>query len=334
MVWFRSHLGILRRALARHPLAASIAQRLFMAGFTLLLVSILIFVGTDLLPGDVAHATLGQEADAATLSAFRESLGLGGSAPARYWNWLNAILGGDAGLSYANRRAVAPDLWLRLGNTLFLAGVSAAFFVPVSIALGVASAMWHNSRFDRFTNIGGLTIVSLPEFLIGYLLILVFAAQLEWFPSLSAITPEMPLAEKLYAVILPGLTLSLGIIVYIMRMTRSAVLAVMAQPYIQMAQLKGVPRGRIVLVHALPNALTPIIQVVAFNLAYMIVGVVLVEVVFVYPGIGQYLVDAVAKRDVNVVQACGLIFGCAYIGINLVADMLCIFFNPRLRYPR
>jgi len=323
-----------RRVAARHPLAAQIIRRLGMAALTLLLVSVLIFVGTDLLPGDVAHATLGQEADAAALQAIRDSLGINASAPVRYWQWLTNILGGDAGLSYANRRAVAPDLWLRLGNTMFLAGMSALFFVPLSIALGIASALWHNSRFDRVTNIVGLTVVSLPEFLIGYLLILVFASQLELFPSLAAITPGMPLADKLYAIALPALTLSLGIIVYIMRMTRSAILAAMAQPYIEMARLKGVPRGRIVLLHALPNALAPIIQVVAFNLAYMIVGVVLVEVVFVYPGIGEYLVDDVAKRDVNVVQACGLIFGCVYIGINLVADMLGILVNPRLRYPR
>lgn len=334
MVWFRPHPWGFRRALARHPLAVHVCQRLAMASLTLLLVSILIFVGTDLLPGDVAHATLGQEADAAALDAVRESLGLTASAPMRYWNWLTAILGGDAGLSYANRRAVAPDMWLRLGNTMFLAGVSAIVFVPLSIALGIASAMWHDSRLDRFTNIAGLTVVSLPEFLIGYLLILVFAVQLELFPSLSAITPDMPFTEKLYAIVLPALTLSLGIIVYIMRMTRSAILSVMTQPYIEMARLKGVPRARVVLLHALPNALAPIIQVVAFNLAYMIAGVVLVEVVFVFPGIGQYLVDAVAKRDVNVVQACGLIFGCAYIGVNLVADMLVIFLNPRLRYPR
>jgi peptide/nickel transport system permease protein len=311
-----------------------IARRMASAVLTLLLVSILIFVGTDLLPGDAAQATLGLEADASAIQAARESLGLGASAPVRYWQWLSAIAGGDAGLSYANRRSVAHDLWLRLGNSLFLAGISALFFVPISIALGIAAALWHGSRFDRYTKIAGLMAISLPEFLIGYLLILILASRLELFPSLSAITPGMPLAEKLRAIFLPALTLSLGIVVYIMRMTRSAILAVMAQPYIEMARLKGVSRARIVLVHALPNALAPIVQVVAFNLAYMIVGVVVVEVVFVYPGIGQYLVDAVAKRDVNVVQACGLIFGGAYIGINLVADMIGILGNPRLRYPR
>ncbi len=324
----------MRGVRARHPVAALLGQRLAMAVLTLFLVSILIFVGTNVLPGDVAIATLGEQVDDATLNSVRESLGLNVSAPVRYWNWLNAILGGDAGLSYANRRAVAPDLWLRLYNTLFLAGVSAAFSVPIALALGIASAVWHKGRFDRFVNIVGLTLVSLPEFLIGYLLILFFAVEFEWFPSLSTITPDMTLTEKLSVIVLPALTLSLGIIVYIMRMTRTAILSVMAQPYIEMARLKGVRHGRIVLLHALPTALAPIIQVVAFNLAYMIVGVVLVEVVFVYPGIGQYLVDAVSKRDVNVVQACGLVFGCAYIGINLIADTLGVFVNPRLRYPR
>jgi len=323
-----------RQPFWRSQMALLIVQRLALAVLTMVLVSMLIFYGTYVLPGDVAAALLGEAADDSTLAAIRESLGLNVAAPLRYWDWLVALAHGDIGLSFANRRPVAPDLWVRLHNTLFLAGVTALVSVPIALALGIASAVWRNGVLDRVINIGGLTVLSLPEFFIGYLLILFLAVEMQWFPSLSTLTPGMGLGARLVAVALPVITLSLGIIVYILRMTRTAILSVMARPYIEMAILKGVSHARVVLVHALPTALAPIIQAVALNLAYMIVGVVLVEVVFVYPGIGQYLVDAVSNRDVNVVQACGLVFSATYIGINLVADILVIMANPRLRYPR
>lgn len=311
-----------------------IGRRLMLSLVTMVLVSMLIFYATYVLPGDVAAAVLGESAEDSTLAAIRESLGLNVAAPLRYWDWLTALAHGDIGLSFANRRPVADDLWLRLHNTLFLAGITALVAVPVSLVLGIVSAIWRNGALDRLINIGGLTILSLPEFFIGYLLILFLAVDLQLFPSLASITRNMPLSSRLAAVALPVLTLSLGIIVYILRMTRTAILSVMTRPYIEMAILNGVPHWRVVLLHALPTALAPIIQAVALNLAYMVVGVVLVEVVFVYPGIGQYLVDAVSNRDVNVVQACGLVFSATYIGINLIADILVIVANPRLRYPR
>jgi peptide/nickel transport system permease protein len=311
-----------------------IGKRLLLAVLTAFLVSLLIFAGTEILPGDVAISTLGQSASEETLKAMRESLGLNLSAPLRYWNWLTALLSGDPGLSLANRRPVGPELKVRLSNTFFLAGVAALFTVPISLALGIASAVWRNGWFDRIVNIFGLAAISLPEFFIAYLLILLFAVGLDLFPSLATISPEMSLGQRLWVIALPAFTLALAVIAYIMRMTRNAILSVLSNPYIEMATLKGVPAWRIIFFHALPTALPPIIQVVAFNLAYMVVGVVLVEVVFVYPGIGQYLVDAVAKRDVNVVQACGLVFGVTFIGLNTLADILIILVNPRLRYPR
>lgn len=318
----------------RWPLATLIGQRLLQAAVTMVLVSLLIFYATYLLPGDIAAALLGDAAEDSTLAAIRQSLGLDMAAPLRFWEWLKALAQGDVGLSFANRRPVGPDLWIRLHNTLFLAGATALVSVPTALLLGIVSALWRNGVLDRVINIGGLTVLSLPEFFIGYLLILFLAVDLQLFPSLATVTPGMPLGERLLAVALPVLTLSLGIIVYILRMTRTAILSVMARPYIEMAILKGVPDTRLVLRHALPTALAPIIQAVALNLAYMVVGVVLVEVVFVYPGIGQYLVDAVSNRDVNVIQACGLVFSATYIGINLVADILVIVANPRLRHPR
>jgi peptide/nickel transport system permease protein len=301
---------------------------------TLALVSLLIFIGTEILPGDVAIAVLGQDATPATLEAMRQQLGLHDPAPQRFLRWLHGFLNGDLGTSLTTGRPVGTDISVRLANTLFLASVAAIIAVPLSILLGIACAAWRGSLFDRLTNVVGVAAISLPEFFIGYVLVLVVAVQLGWLPSLAAVTLEMPLGERLVAIVLPLATLVLAVVAYIMRMTRTALLDVMAEPYIEMARLKGVSSVRLVLLHALPNALAPIIQVVAFNLAYLVVSVVLGEGVGVYPGIGQFMVDAVSKRDVPVVQACGLIFGATYVGVNMLADLLVVFVNPRLRHPR
>jgi peptide/nickel transport system permease protein len=310
------------------------AQRIALGLLTVFLVSILIFAGTEILPGDVATAVLGQSATPDAVEAIRRSLGLHDPAAVRYLNWLRAFSTGDVGTSLTTGRPVGPDLWIRLKNTFFLAGTAAAIAVPLALFLGITTAIFRDSLYDRLANILGLAAISLPEFFVGYLLILLLSVQLGWLPSLAMVTPEMSLGERFEVIALPAITLVLAVLAYIMRMTRTAVLDVMSHPYIEMAVLKGVPPWRLVLQHALPNALAPIIQVIAFNLAYLVVGVVLVEVVFVYPGIGQYLVDAVSKRDVTVVQACGLVFGVTYVGLNVIADILVILVNPRLRYAR
>jgi peptide/nickel transport system permease protein len=311
-----------------------ILQRAALGLLTIFLVSVLIFVGTEILPGDVATAVLGQSATPDAVEAMRRSLGLHDPALVRYFHWLGAFASGDVGNSLTTGRPVGPDLWLRLKNTFFLAGLAAAIAVPLALALGITTAIFRDSLYDRLANVLALAAISLPEFFIGYVLILLLSVQLGWLPSLAMVAPEMGLGERLTTSALPAVTLVLAVLAYMMRMTRTAVLDVMARPYIEMAVLKGVAPARLVLRHALPNALAPIIQVVAFNLAYLVVGVVLVEVVFVYPGIGQYLVDAVAKRDVTVVQACGLVFAATYVGLNVLADILVILVNPRLRYAR
>ncbi len=311
-----------------------VLQRVSLGFLTIFLVSVLIFAGTEILPGDVATAVLGQSATPDAVEAMRRSLGLHDPAVVRYFRWLGAFVSGDPGTSLTTGRPVGADLWLRLKNTFFLAGVAAAIAVPLALLLGITTAIFRDTLYDRLANVIALAAISLPEFFIGYLLILLFSVQMGWLPSLATVAPEMGLGERLATIALPVVTLVLAVLAYMMRMTRTAVLDVMARPYIEMAILKGVPPARLVLQHALPNALAPIIQVVAFNLAYLVVGVVLVEVVFVYPGIGQYLVDAVAKRDVTVVQACGLVFAATYVGLNVLADILVIFANPRLRYAR
>jgi peptide/nickel transport system permease protein len=309
-------------------------SRLGLGVLTLLAVSILIFAATEVLPGDVASAVLGQGATAETLEVFRKELGLDRPATVRYSEWLSGAVRGDLGVSMTNQRPILEDVAPRFMNTLFLACFAALIAVPLAVGLGIVSAINEGRVVDRTANLASLMTISVPEFFIAYLLILVFSVNLGWLPSLATVFPEMPLSERLYVTALPALTLTLLVMAHMLRMTRASVLAVMSQPYIEMAFLKGLSRSRVVTRHALPNAAAPIIAVVALNLAYLIVGVVVIEVVFVYPGVGQLMVDAVSKRDLPVVQACGLIFAGAFVILNTMADILAILVNPRLRKPR
>ncbi|ATF94217.1 ABC transporter permease [Cedecea neteri] len=311
-----------------------ILHRLLLGVLTLWLVSVLIFVGTELLPGDVASAILGQNGTPETIAALRLQLGLDQPAVYRYLHWLSGVLHGDLGTSLANNQPIGAELLPRLANTLFLAAYAALIAIPLAVVLGIASAVWRGSWFDRLANTLTLMSISVPEFFVGYVLVIFFAIRLAWFPSLALVDPDASLLDRLYACTLPMLTLVLVVLAHMLRMTRASVGAVMSSSYIETALLKGLSRWRIVLSHALPNALAPIINVIAFNLAYLVVGVILVEVVFVYPGIGQLMVDAVTKRDLPVVQACGLLFGGTYILLNTTADLLAIWCNPRLRHAR
>jgi len=310
-----------------------IAQRLGLGLVTLFVISLLIFGATALLPGDFAEAVLGQAATPETVAAIRRELGLDQPIHIRYVEWLGGVLTGDLGQSLANRTPVAEMISTRLGNTLFLALYAAAIAVPLAIGLGVLAALMRNSVFDRGANALALTSISFPEFFVAYILIL-WLAQTGYFPSLARMSGDVGLGETLYRTFLPALTLTLVVTAHMMRMTRAAIINLLASPYIEMARLKGMGPVRVILHHALPNALAPIINVVAINLAYLITGVVVVEVVFVYPGLGQLMVDSVAKRDIPVVQAVALIFAAAYVLLNLTADVLSTLSNPRLMHRR
>ncbi len=311
-----------------------IVTRIALGILTLFAVSVLIFVATEILPGDVASAVLGQGATPETLATFRAELGLDRPAYIRYFEWFFGALQGDLGAALTNKRDILTSLKPRLSNTLFLAGYAALIAVPLSVGLGIIAAINEGKWIDRLANIISLAAISVPEFFIAYLLILIFAVHLDWFPSLSTVFASMSFSEKIYVAALPAVTLTLLVAAHMLRMTRSSVLAIMSQPYIEMAFLKGLKRSRVVFHHALPNAAAPIIAVIALNLAYLIVGVVVIEVVFVYPGVGQFMVDGVTKRDLPVVQACGLVFAGAFVFLNTVADVLGILVNPRLRKPR
>jgi peptide/nickel transport system permease protein len=264
----------------------------------------------------------------------RTSLGLRDPAIVRYGRWLSGFVRGDLGTSLAGGRPIVDQLGFRLSNTLFLAALAAAVAVPFSIGLGLLAAIWEGTAFDRTVNVVTLATVSVPEFFISYVLILVVAVHLDWLPSLATTAAGMGLGPRLRATALPAATLVLVVVAHMMRLTRAAILSVMSSSFVEMAVLKGLAKWRVVVQHALPNAVGPIVNIVALNLAYLVVGVVVVEVVFVYPGMGQMMVDAVSQRDVPVVQACGLIFAGAYVGLNIAADVLAILSNPRLRHPR
>ncbi len=323
-----------------------ILQRLALGLLTLLIVSIVIFIAVNLLPGDFAEAILGQGATPEAVASIRRDLGLDQPLVIRYFTWLADAVRGDMGSSFANAnfasftgttsgaKTVLQQIAPRFANTMFLAGVTAVIAVPISVGLGILAALYRNSVFDRVANVATLTSISSPEFFLAYVLILFLAVLNPILPSLSNIYDGMAFSDRLEKTLLPALTLTLVVIAHMMRMTRAAIINLLASPYIEMARLKGLSPMRVIVRHALPNALAPIINVIALNLAYLITGVVVVEVVFVYPGIGQLFVDSVKIRDIPVVQACCLIFASAYILLNLTADILSILSNPRLRHPK
>lgn len=316
-----------------HLILSMTAGRVGLGLLSLLIVSLIIFSAVSFLPGSYASAILGQNATPAAIAAMEAKLGLNRPWIVRYLAWLGAAATGDMGLSFSGRPVMAL-IGPRLKNTLVLASITAAIAVPLSIALGIVCARYRSRFLDKFLSTSTLASISIPEFFVAYIVMMILAVKLQLFPSMAGIRNGMGLGEQIYRMVLPILTLLLVILAHMVRNTRAAILSVMASPYIEMARLKGEPEKRVVLRQALPNAIGPIASVVALNLAYLISGVVVIEVVFVYPGVGQAMIDAVRNRDVPVIQACALIFAAAYIGFNLIADMVSIVSNPRLLHPR
>ena len=317
-----------------HPLIRLVARRIALGILLLLAASVLIFMGTEVLPGDVASAILGQGATETTLANLREALGLDRPAAVRYFEWLWGALQGDLGTSLTNKRDIAATLAGRMSNTLFLAFWAAVIAVPLAIVLGLVAVRYQGRWPDKLISGATLASISVPEFLLGYIAAFFLAVKFQFLPSVATMHGGMDLGDKLMAIALPVIVLVLTVLGHMMRMTRAAILNVMQSAYIETAELKGLSPFAVIARHALPNAVAPVVNVVMLNLAYLVVGVVVIEVVFVYPGMGQYLVDHVAKRDLPVVQACGLVFAAVYIGLNLLADLISIIANPRLRHPK
>jgi peptide/nickel transport system permease protein len=308
-----------------------ILQRLGVGLLTLWLVTILVFIGTQLLPGDVAQAVLGQSATPETVAALRLEMGLDRPALVRYLAWVGGLFTGDLGVSLANGAKISGLIAERFANTLLLAGLTAILVVPAATLLGLVSAMYPESLFDRIVSVTTMFLVAVPEFLLGTIFVLIFAVQLRWLPAISYVSELRSIGQVLQTLALPVLTLSLVLLAQMARMTRSTILNILNSSYIEMAVLKGVRRHRIVLRHALVNAMSPIANVIALNLAYLVSGVVVVETIFAYPGLAKLIVDGVASRDYPVIQSCAMIFCSAYILFILVADIAAIASNPRLR---
>jgi peptide/nickel transport system permease protein len=301
---------------------------------TLFAVSILIFVAIALLPGDFATEILGQSATPEAVEVVRHSLGLHEPLLPRYWHWLHGFVLGDFGISLATGRPVIEQILPRMSNTILLAGIVAVISVPLAILLGISAAVFADSAYDKFLTSSSLAVISFPEFFVAYVLIAVFSQKLGWLPSLAVLSPGMSLTDEIRILGLPSIALVIIVVGHMMRMSRAAVLDILARSFIETAILKGLPAWRVIVQHALPNALAPIVNVISFNLAYLLTGVVVIEAIFVYPGLGSAMIDAVGKRDVTVVQACGVLFAGTYVMLNMLSDVLTVFLNPRLRHPK
>ncbi len=306
-------------------------KRLGTSMVTLLLVSAVVFLITNLLPGDPAQAMLGQAATPEVLEALRIKLGLDQPPHIRYLNWLGALLSGDPGVSLANNMPIAELVSDRLPRSLLLAGITAVLAVPFALFVGIMAAMYSGSRVDRFISSIVMFIVAVPEFLVATTAVLIFAVQLGWLSSVSYAPPDPSLSQFLATYALPVMTLCLVLIGQMARMTRSALIEQMQQPYVEMAILKGASHSRLVLRHALPNAVGPIANAVALSLSYLMGGVVIVEVIFNYPGIASLMVDSVTNRDFPLLQVCAMLFCSGYLILVLMADVCAILSNPKLR---
>ena len=309
-----------------------LARRIALALLSLLAVSVVVFAITAVLPGDAAQEQLGQEATPEALAALRAQMGLDVPAPQRYVRWLGGLVRGNLGVSSATQLPVTELIGSRLPNSLLLAAVTALFSVPIALSLGIAAAVWRGSWFDRAASTAAVAIVSVPEFLVATLGVLIFAVQLRWLPALSYVSDVDSLGQLLQAFAMPVLTLCCVIVAQMMRMSRAAVIDQLEAPYIEMVRLKGASPLRTVLAHALPNAVGPIANAVALSLSYLLGGVIIVETIFNYPGIAKLMVDGVSQRDMPLVQACAMLFCTAYLILVTAADVCGIVANPRLRH--
>jgi peptide/nickel transport system permease protein len=308
-----------------------IARRIGIAALTLLLVSAVVFLITAALPGDAAQAALGQSATPETIAALRAQMGLDEPVYLRYLHWLGGILSGNPGQSLANNTPVAELIALRLPKSLWLAGAAAAVSVPIALSIGILAAMYRGSRLDRTSNLVTLAMVAVPEFLVATVAVLIFAVKLHWLSALSYVPDTPGAGQFLRAYAMPVMTLSFVVTAQMARMTRAAVIDQLNQPYVAMAILKGSSPARIVLRHALPNAAGPVANAVALSLSYLLGGAIVVETIFNYPGIASLMVDAVTNRDMPLLQACAMIFCCAYLALVLLADVFAIVSSPNLR---
>lgn len=309
-----------------------VANRIVVGLLSLLAASIVVFAITSVLPGDAAQEQLGQDATPEALAALRKQMGLDKPAPERYVQWLGGIVRGNPGVSPVTGGSVGGMISDRLPASLLLAALTAAFSVPIALALGILCALWRGSAFDRFVSMTSVAVVSVPEFLVATLAVLVFAVHLKWLPALSYTIDDSSWLDLVRSLAMPVVSLGSVIVAQMLRMTRAALIDQLREPYIEMVRLKGASPARTIMAHALPNAVGPIANAVALSLSYLLGGVIIIEVIFNYPGIAKLMVDAVTQRDMPLVQACAMIFCAAYLVLVTLADVCGIVANPRLRH--
>ena len=308
-----------------------VARRLVVMLTTLLIVSFIVFSATSLLPGDTATILLGQAATPEAVAGLRTAMHLDDPALLRFVRWLFGLLHGELGTSYANNKAIADLIGPRFVNSMKLAGITTIIAVPLALTLGISSAMLRGTLYDRAVTILTIGVISVPEFMIATLAVLLFAVYLKWLPALSLVSEIHSVFDVLRVYAMPVITLTFVVSAQMIRMSRAAVIETLDTPYVEMALLKGAPRMRIVLRHALPNALGPIVNAVALSLSYLVGGVIIVETIFNYPGIAKLMVDGVATRDLPLIQTCAMIFCVGYLLLITTADIIAIMSNPRLR---
>lgn len=309
----------------------TILLRLVLAFFTLLIVSAFIFWTTEVLPGDIAARVLGRESTQQAREAFREKRGLNRPALERYVEWLGGAVRGDFGSSLVNDRRITDVVRPRMNNTITLAIYAFVIYVPLTLLLSISAALYHDRTPDTIVSIFNLVGLSLPEFVIGTLLIYIFSVSLGIFPVMAQIQRAKTLSDVIRQTTLPAVTLAIVMAVYSIRMLRDSLIEVLNSEYVRMCVLKGLPRRRIIFFHALPNAIVPALNTMALNLAYLIGGVVVVEQVFAFQGLGTLLVESVGVRDAPTIEAVALIVSGIYITANLFADVVAVALNPRLR---
>lgn len=308
-----------------------ILGRLLIALVTLTIVSFAVFFATTLLPGDTAMILLGQSATPEAVAGLRAAMHLDEPALLRFLYWIAGLFQGDLGTSYANQMPVTTLIADRLTNTLKLAGLTTVVTVPLALTLGITAAMWQGTLYDRIVTIATIGVISVPEFVLATLAVLVFAVYLKWLPALSFTYQVDSFSGLLRVYAMPVITLTFVVSAQMIRMSRAAVIETLNTPYVEMALLKGASRPRMVLRHALPNALGPIANAVALSLSYLVGGVIIVETIFNYPGIAKLMVDGVSTRDLPLIQSCAMIFCFGYLLLITTADIVAILSNPRLR---
>lgn len=313
------------------PILRLVAGRILLSLLTLLIVSLIIFAVLEVLPGDVATRILGRDATPEALELLRAKLGLNDPPPLRYIHWLGGLLSGDLGQSLASSRPVTDILAPRIYNTVLLSIYAFLLYVPLTVVPALIQAIRRDKPVDHGLSIITLVLLSMPDFLLATILLFTFVVLVPILPAISLVDHSSSAIDYLRAMTLPALTLAIVMAVYAVRMLRDNLIEVLDSDYVRMAELKGLSARRVLLRHALPNALVPTLNVTALNLAYLVGGVVVVEKVFSYPGFGSLLVDSLQLRDLPVIETTVMIAALVYVGANLIADIAAILLNPRLR---